>query len=343
MFFLDHQSHEDGSYQTLIENAAVLALPSWVEGAPIAALEAASLGTRLALSDRGAVREYFGERAHYCDPANLESIRRAVQGAFEESRRDGSNDEALRRHVGERFTWDRVAEETEAAYLACLEKGTAEPKDLAAPSLFANLPPYPTPCADPAPGRWTKRARQLWPDYLAGRLGREHLVELARIWLSMRQPAAALHLLEENREILGDQATVLAREIGAYHVDESTRAAVDDLAAAEAAIDGTEQTMRENERFHLWSSLVSAGDPAVLAELGSYRGGSTALVAEFLRGRGIDDAAFASVDVAKPEEYWAARTDSPRRPAIGRRRTSVARGRGGRHGGLGPSRRGPSL
>ncbi len=302
--FLDHQSHEDGSYQTLIENAAALVLPSWVEGAPIAALEAASFGTRVVLSDRGAVREYFGDHACYCEPGDIASIRSAIASAWNDAQRHGQNDEALRRHVADHFSWERVAAETEAAYRTCLEaRETTEP-DFTPPRVHANLAPYPIPCQDPAPGRWTERARELWPGYLRGQLSAEYLLELGRVWLAMRQPGATRDLLRTNRETLGPLADILEGELASFHLDESVTQHTLEFYEALHAVEGVKAQMRPNERFHLWSAMTATGAPSVFVELGSFLGGTTALMGEFLRRRGADRAAFASVDIVKPQQYW---------------------------------------
>lgn len=302
--FLDHQSHEDGSYQTLIENAAALVLPSWVEGAPIAALEAASFGTRVVLSDRGAVREYFGTHAQYCEPGDIASIRNAITAAWNDAQQRGSRDETLRRHVVENFTWERVAAETEAAYRTCLESREVTKPDFAPPPVHANLAPYPIPCQDPAPGRWTERARELWPGYLRGELSADYLLELGRVWLAMRQPGATRDLLRSNRDRLGPLGDVLEGELASFHLDESVTQHTLEFYEALHTVEGVKAQMRPNERFHLWSAMAATGAPSVFVELGSFMGGTTALMGEFLRRRGADRAALASVDIIKPREYW---------------------------------------
>lgn len=58
--------------------ASVFVLPSWCEGAPLAALEAGLTGVPLVLSDRSSEREYFGAHAIYISPAEPESMRLAI-------------------------------------------------------------------------------------------------------------------------------------------------------------------------------------------------------------------------------------------------------------------------
>ncbi len=63
--------------------ARVFCLPSWSEGAPLVGLEAAAAGCNMVLSDRSSEREYFGERARYCDPCNPEQMLQTITEAYE--------------------------------------------------------------------------------------------------------------------------------------------------------------------------------------------------------------------------------------------------------------------
>lgn len=98
-----------------VAGARVFTLPSWSEGAPLAALEAAASGANMVLSDRSAEREYFGGHARYCDPADPASIRRAILEAY-----DSPSDEAARRELREivarDYSWSRYARETAEVY-----------------------------------------------------------------------------------------------------------------------------------------------------------------------------------------------------------------------------------
>ncbi|MCC6932326.1 MAG: glycosyltransferase [Deltaproteobacteria bacterium] len=62
--------------------ARVHALPSWYELPGIVSMEAARRNTNLVVSDRGTVRDYFGDWAYYCAPDDAESILRAVNQAY---------------------------------------------------------------------------------------------------------------------------------------------------------------------------------------------------------------------------------------------------------------------
>ena len=100
--------------------ARVFALPSFAEGAPLAALEAAAMGARMVLSNRSGEIEYFGERASYCDPFDPASIRTAVLDAWNAEWSEQRRAE-LRDHVGAQFSWERYTAETAMVYDQVLE------------------------------------------------------------------------------------------------------------------------------------------------------------------------------------------------------------------------------
>lgn len=91
--------------------AAVHALPSWRETPGLVSLEAAACGCRIVSTSIGSAHEYFGDRAWYCEPDSVQSIRRAVERAL---KAPPSSD--LRRHVLTHFTWRRAGEATLASY-----------------------------------------------------------------------------------------------------------------------------------------------------------------------------------------------------------------------------------
>ncbi len=91
--------------------ARVLAQPSWFETASLVGLEAALAGCNIVMTDRGYARDYFGEFAWYCDPADLDSIRAAVLAAYAAPRRP-----ELAEYIEEHFSWERAAQKTLEAY-----------------------------------------------------------------------------------------------------------------------------------------------------------------------------------------------------------------------------------
>ncbi len=98
--------------------AAAFVLPSWCEGAPISALEAAACGTPLVLSDRSGESEYFGDLAEYCDPADPRSIGQAIKRAIRGD--DPGKRERRRSLVRDRFTIRATSQELAAVYARAL-------------------------------------------------------------------------------------------------------------------------------------------------------------------------------------------------------------------------------
>ncbi len=111
-----------------VAGARVVVLPSWIEGAPLAGLEAGAAGASMVLSDRASESEYFGSHARYCDPANPGSIREQVLAAYD-SPVDRTRREALKAHVADRYSWTRYAEETRAVYYQALMARSGETAD----------------------------------------------------------------------------------------------------------------------------------------------------------------------------------------------------------------------
>lgn len=89
----------------------VNALPSWFDTPGLVNLEAAAMGCNLAISDKGTTKDYFGELAYYCEPDDIDSIRKAVMQAWQAPR----NPE-LKRVVLEKYTWEQAAIQTLKSY-----------------------------------------------------------------------------------------------------------------------------------------------------------------------------------------------------------------------------------
>jgi len=95
----------------LIKRASVCALFSWVETPSLFNLEAAALGTPIAVADRGSVREYFGDEAFYGDPTDPTDMAKAIKGALAKK----TNPELANKVLTE-YSHTRAAELTEKAY-----------------------------------------------------------------------------------------------------------------------------------------------------------------------------------------------------------------------------------
>lgn len=116
--FIDHLPHEQ--LASAFKAAKVHALPSWMECASFANVEAALCGCALAVSDRTSEKEYFGDNAHYCDPASLDSIRHGVMAAYQNHGRDAAKRAKLVEQFRTEFTWERAAAATLEGYRAAL-------------------------------------------------------------------------------------------------------------------------------------------------------------------------------------------------------------------------------
>jgi glycosyltransferase involved in cell wall biosynthesis len=101
--------------------ADAFAFPSWVEGAPLVAIEAGLAGTPLVLSSMSSEREYFGTFGEYVHPADLHGIARAL------SRLVANPESAERRaqraaFCRERYAFDEHAQHTLAMYREALAR-----------------------------------------------------------------------------------------------------------------------------------------------------------------------------------------------------------------------------
>ncbi len=96
--------------------AKVHILPSWFETTGLSSLEAAAMGCNVVVTDKGDVREYFGDLAYYCNPESPESIALALEKALNEDVKT-----ELRERVMNNFTWEKAAEQTLSAYKKVLK------------------------------------------------------------------------------------------------------------------------------------------------------------------------------------------------------------------------------
>jgi glycosyltransferase involved in cell wall biosynthesis len=94
--------------------ARVHAMPSWAETPGLTSMEAALAGCAIVVGNQGAEREYFGDFAYYCNPADIDSVREAVLAAWED--RDVARREAFREYILKRYTWSETARVTAEAY-----------------------------------------------------------------------------------------------------------------------------------------------------------------------------------------------------------------------------------
>jgi len=100
----------------LYRGARVHVVASWFEVVEKVSLEAGAAGCAVVTTTESYIREYLGEDAEYCDPADQKSIEQAIARAWEKG-----PSERLRERILTHYTWDRVTELTLQAYLQVLE------------------------------------------------------------------------------------------------------------------------------------------------------------------------------------------------------------------------------
>jgi glycosyltransferase involved in cell wall biosynthesis len=108
-WFFPQQPH--GVVLEAMRRVRVYVQPSLRETCGLAALEAGALGCRVAITERGATREYFSDFAFYLDPEEGASIQRAIENAW--AAPDATR---LAKHIRFQHTWQRVGDQLEQAY-----------------------------------------------------------------------------------------------------------------------------------------------------------------------------------------------------------------------------------
>lgn len=107
--FLDRIPHDDLVKYYQLAKTHVLA--SWFETTGLSSLEAAIMHCNIVITDKGDTREYFGDDAFYCNPEDVDSIRKAVEQAGEVTFNERLAEKILTSH-----TWKMAAQQTLEAY-----------------------------------------------------------------------------------------------------------------------------------------------------------------------------------------------------------------------------------
>ena len=106
----------------LHRRAAAVVVPSWCETSCLAALEGFGWGAPVVVSRTSYASEYLGDRADYCDPGDVRSIRDAVLGALARGR-TASRPEALQ------VDWEAVARSMAAVYSRVCAESAQNPHE----------------------------------------------------------------------------------------------------------------------------------------------------------------------------------------------------------------------
>jgi glycosyltransferase involved in cell wall biosynthesis len=107
--FLGAISHEE--LNKLYQVCKVHALVSWMETPGLSSLEAAAMGKNIVVTTKGDTYDYFEDYAFYCEPDDVESIKIAIDEAY-----NSPVNPKLKEKILEKYTWEQTAIETLKAY-----------------------------------------------------------------------------------------------------------------------------------------------------------------------------------------------------------------------------------
>jgi glycosyltransferase involved in cell wall biosynthesis len=110
------ENASDSDLISLYSNAAATIIPSFSEGFSLTAVEAASAGSPVIVSDIPVHREILGTAAIYCNPDNVNDIKQKI--AFAVSLIEDSRNELIEQGKKQvkQFSWDKMARETLRIY-----------------------------------------------------------------------------------------------------------------------------------------------------------------------------------------------------------------------------------
>ncbi|MDN3019185.1 glycosyltransferase [Paenibacillus sp. BSR1-1] len=106
---VDEMNQEELS--KLYQRAKVHVLPSWYDTPGLVSLEAAMNRCNIVVTDRGTTKEYFGDLAFYCEPNNIESIRKSIIAAY-----NAEYNKKLENRILQNYTWENTAKKTVEGY-----------------------------------------------------------------------------------------------------------------------------------------------------------------------------------------------------------------------------------
>jgi glycosyltransferase involved in cell wall biosynthesis len=114
VFFLGAIPHDD--LRDLYKVAKVHALVSWMETPGLSSLEAAAMGCNIVVTRKGDTFDYFEDFAFYCEPDDIDSIKKAIDIAFVEP-----VNPLLKQKILNDYIWEKTASETFNAYQKILK------------------------------------------------------------------------------------------------------------------------------------------------------------------------------------------------------------------------------
>jgi len=96
--------HDSDLLRSAYKGCSAFVLPSIAETTGLSALEAAVSGAPVVVTERGGTKDYFEDKAFYCDPFNPKSIRYAVEKALAAGR-----DESRGEYFASKYNWETVS------------------------------------------------------------------------------------------------------------------------------------------------------------------------------------------------------------------------------------------
>lgn len=102
---------EQDELSIIYSKAKVHVLASWFETTGLVSLEAAYLRCNIVITNKGDQLEYFENNAFYCDPKNIDSIRSAVDRAY-----DSGYNIKFKEKILSNYNWEVTAKKTIQAY-----------------------------------------------------------------------------------------------------------------------------------------------------------------------------------------------------------------------------------
>jgi glycosyltransferase involved in cell wall biosynthesis len=113
--FLGSIPHED--LKELYKVAKVHVLASWMETPGLSSLEAAVMGCNIVITKKGDTYDYFEDYAFYCEPDDVNSIKKAIDLAYNKT-----FNPRLKEKILEKYIWEETAKETLKGYNSIFKK-----------------------------------------------------------------------------------------------------------------------------------------------------------------------------------------------------------------------------
>jgi glycosyltransferase involved in cell wall biosynthesis len=115
--YVGYLDHDGPLLRSAYRSCELFVLAGLLETPGLAALEAATQGAGIVITEVGSTREYFEDMVTYVNPTDVESIRSGIELGLTKGR-----DGRLRDHVLQSFTWDHAARALRDAYGEAVNK-----------------------------------------------------------------------------------------------------------------------------------------------------------------------------------------------------------------------------